>query len=154
MTRNGGCEWYQSIRRGRGEGKISWQKICQQLISNNSQNTVQCTRIVSIPVRTRKIGQNNSVLKVYSGGNPPASSSMEKRSHHYLEVSGRDSPAICRPRKGFFHNFDSDTVLPASKTTTVCNLPVSIWFEQRTTRYGVFLAAWVPWFNQVAYWVV
>ncbi len=24
-------------------------------------------------------------------------------------------PAICRPREGFFHNFDFDTVLPTSR---------------------------------------
>jgi hypothetical protein len=63
---------------------------------------------------------------------------MEKRSHCYLANFARDSPAICRPQEGFKHKFDLDTVLPASKTTAVCNLLVLTKFEERTTRYYAF----------------
>ncbi len=72
---------------------------------------------VPIRVRTRKISQIKFVFDVYSGGNQPASLSMEKRSHRYLEDFGRDAPAICPSQEGCFHKFNFDTVLPASKTT-------------------------------------
>jgi hypothetical protein len=48
------------------------------------------------------------------------------------------SPSICRPREGFFHKFDFDTVLLALKRTAVCNLPLSLRFEQRTSCYYPF----------------
>ncbi len=60
---------------------------------------------------------------------------MVLRSHRYLEDFGRDSPAICGPRGCFFHKFDFDRVLPASKS--------------REPSAIVFFAALVPWFNQV-----
>ncbi len=63
---------------------------------------------------------------------------MKQRSHRYFEDFCRDSPAICRPRAGFLHKSNFETVLPALKTTADCNFPVSIQFEQRTTRYCVF----------------
>ncbi len=142
------------VRRGQ-----TFIKIRLQLISNTSQNTVQCTlfdsriffmhiargklerfppAIVPIPVRTRKISPKNFLFKNCSGGTQPVFSSIVKRSHRYIEDFGRDSPAICQPREGIFHNFDFDKVLPVSKTTSVGNFPVSIRFEQRPTRYSVF----------------
>jgi hypothetical protein len=95
------------------------------------------------PVRTRKIDPKNYFFKVCSGGTQPVSSSMVKSSHHYLKDSGRDYPAICRPREGFFHNLDFYTVLPELKTTADCNFQVSIRFEQRPPNI-VFFAAFVP----------
>ena len=70
--------------------------------------------------------------------NQPASLLIEKRYRRCLAVLGRNSLAICRPRKSFFHKLVFDTSLPASKTTAVCNLPFSIRFEQRTSRYYIF----------------
>ncbi len=52
-----------------------------------------------------KSAQKILVFKVCSGGTQPLSSSMASRSLRYLEDFGRDSPAICRPQEGFFHNF-------------------------------------------------
>ncbi len=68
---------------------------------------------------------------------------MVKRSHRYFEDFSRDLPAVCRPREGFFHNFDFETVLPVLKTTADGNFPVSIRFVLSPTR-TVFFAAEVP----------
>ncbi len=73
-----------------------------------------------------------------SGGTHPVLSSIVKRSYRYCEDFGRDSPAICRPRQGFFHNFDFETVLPVLKTTAGGNLPVSLRFVLSPIRYSVF----------------
>ena len=68
----------------------------------------------------------------------PGSSSIVHSSYRYDEDFGRDLPAICRPRKGFFHNFDFETVLPVSKTTAGRNFPVLLRFVLCPTRYSVF----------------
>jgi hypothetical protein len=63
-----------------------------------------------------------------SGGTHPVSSSIVKRPYRYCEDFGRDPPAICRLQKGFFHNYNFETVLPVSKTIAVGNLTVLIQF--------------------------
>ncbi len=65
---------------------------------------------------------------------------MKKRSLRYLADLGRDPPAICRSREDFFHKFDFDTVLPASKEIAVCNIPASIDLN-RELPATVFFAA-------------
>jgi hypothetical protein len=73
-----------------------------------------------------------------SGGTHPVSSSIVHSSYRYCDDFGRDLPAICRPRKGFFHNFDFETVLPVSKTTAGRNFPVLLRFVLCPIRYSVF----------------
>ncbi len=73
-----------------------------------------------------------------SGWTHPVSSLIEQSSYRYCEDFACDLPAICRPRKGFFHNFDFETVLPVSKMTAGRNLPVLLRFVLCPTRYGVF----------------
>ena len=137
--------WYQvpgvSFDGGRG-GNISWSTT---VIKKSSKHcTLFVLRIFSHPLSRRyrwglvKSTHKFLIFNNCSGGNHLVSYSIVKRSYRYFEDFGRDSPAICRPRQGFFHNFDFETVLPVSKTTAVCNLPVSIRFEQRTIRYRVF----------------
>jgi hypothetical protein len=95
-------------------------------------------------VRTHQIGQiSYLVFSVYSGGNQPVTSSIEKRPHRYLADFGRDSPAICRPWEGFIHKFDFEPVLPASKTSAVCNLPVLKDFNREPPAI-MFFAVLVP----------
>jgi hypothetical protein len=72
------------------------------------------------------------------GGTHPVLSSIVQRSYRYCEDFGRDPPAICRLREGFFHNYDFETVLPVLKTTAVGNFPVLIRFVLSPTRYSVF----------------
>jgi hypothetical protein len=78
------------------------QKICKTLYTIHFPDFFY----MPIPVRTCKIGKIKFSFNVYSKGNQPVSSPMEKRSHRYLTDLGRDSPAICRPWEGFFHIFD------------------------------------------------
>ncbi len=73
-----------------------------------------------------------------SGWTHPVSSSIVHSSYRYSEDFVRDLPAICPPRKGFFHNFDFETVLPVSKTTAGRNFPVLLRFVLCPTRYRVF----------------
>jgi hypothetical protein len=82
------------------------------------------TRVL-LPVRTRKFGHIKFCFNVYRGGNHPASSQMETRSHRYRADLG----SCYLPTPGrFFHKFDFATVLPVLKTTAVCNLLVTIGF--------------------------
>ncbi len=55
-----------------------------------------------------------------------------------LQILVGTLPLSADPGKVFFHKFDFDTVMPASKSTAVCDLQVLIRFEQRTSRYYVF----------------
>jgi hypothetical protein len=68
----------------------------------------------------------------------PGSSSIVHSSYRHSEDFGRDLPAICRPREGFFYNFDFETVLPVSKTTAGRNFPVLLRFVLCPSRYSVF----------------
>jgi hypothetical protein len=66
------------------------------------------------------------------------SSSIVHSSYRYCDDFGRDLPAISRPRGGFFHNFDFETVLPLSKTTAGRNFPVLLRFVLCPARYSFF----------------
>jgi hypothetical protein len=70
-------------------------------------------------VRTRKIGPNFFFFSRLIAVGPTA----------ILKILAGTLPLSADPGKVLFHNFDFNTVLPASKTTAVCNLPVSIQFE-------------------------
>jgi hypothetical protein len=72
------------------------------------------------------------------GETHPVSSSIVHSSYRYGDDFGRDLSAISRPRGGFFHNFDFETVLPLSKTTAGRNLPVLLRFVLCPTRSSVF----------------
>jgi hypothetical protein len=58
----------------------------------------------------------------------PGLSSIVHSSYRNCDDFAKDLPAISRPRGGFFHNFDFETVLPVSKTIAGRNSPVLLRF--------------------------
>ncbi len=73
-----------------------------------------------------------------SGWTHPVSSSIVHSSYHNCDDFAKDLPAVSRPRGGFFHNFDFETVLPLSKTIAGRNFPLFLRFVLCPTRYSVF----------------
>jgi hypothetical protein len=108
--------------------------------------TYSKSKTYKVPTRYRADTGKDSVkstqkIRIFnncSGWTHPVSSSIVLSSYRYSEDFGKDLPAICRPRKSFFHNFDFETVLPVSKTTAGRNLPVLIRFVLCPPRYSVF----------------
>ncbi len=103
-------------------------------------------RTYEVPTRYRadtgevlvKSTQKFLIFNNCSGWTHPVSSSIVQSSYRYSEDFSRGLLAICRPRKGFFHNFHFETVLPVSKTTAGGNFPLSLRFVLSPTRYSVF----------------
>ena len=85
-----------------------------------------------------KSTQKFLIFQNCSGGTHPVSSSIVHSSYRYCDDFGRDLPPISRPRGGFFHNFDFETVLPLSKTTAGGNFPLLPRFVLCPTRYSIF----------------
>jgi hypothetical protein len=85
-----------------------------------------------------KSAQNFLIFNNCSGWTHPVSSSIVHSSYRYCDDFCRDLPAISRPRGGFFHNFDFETVFLLSKTTAGRNFPVLLRFVLCPARYSVF----------------
>ncbi len=80
------------------------------------------------------------VFNVYRGGNQLVSSSLEKGLTAILQILV--GILLLLPTQGWFLFINS--ILRQSKTAVVCNHLVLTKFEQRTTRYYVFLLHWYP----------